>query len=161
MSTLVEKEKEELEFQLFRMQQNMERLKDKNEIKGIAQDKEDNWVIVYTNENQHQCNVMIQDCQTPYRGAWDFLIQATFTESGHMKIGDIKGPSNKGYGSIAMDELKQIAVERNVKGIKGDLAERDWDHIDRLIHFYEKHSFDIDVNEHKKEGDIYWSPSHY
>jgi hypothetical protein len=52
------------------------------------------------------------------------------------------------------------AKDQNVQYIKGDLAKRDWDHLDRLIHFYDKHDFEIHVDYDDKSGEITWNSSY-
>jgi GNAT superfamily N-acetyltransferase len=147
----------ELEFQLFRMQENIKEISKKNQVIGIDQTKEDKWVIVSAEDDGHRCKIMVNDCETAYNGNWDFSIQAVYADSDKIHIGDIKGPANKGYGSICMNYLKDIAREQNIPYITGDIAKRDWDHVDRLIHFYEKHDFDVDIDHKDKSGDIIWS----
>ncbi|MEC1826458.1 hypothetical protein P9E84_21845, partial [Bacillus paralicheniformis] len=52
--------------------------------------------------------------------------------------------------------LKEKAREHNIPVITGDIAERDWDHVDRLIHFYEKHHFEVTIDPGLKSGEIQW-----
>lgn len=148
---------EELEFQLFRMQENMKNIAKEAQVMGIDQTKEDKWVIVYSKDDGNSCRVMISDCETAYKGIWDFSIQAVYQDDETIKIGDIKGPSNLGYGSICMSYLKEIARNQNIPYITGDLAERDWDHLNRLIHFYKKHHFQVYVDRENKSGEIVWN----
>lgn len=58
-----------------------------------------------------------------------------------------------------MKHLKEIAREQNIPVITGDLVKRDWNHVDRLIHFYEKHQFDVQINWKEQSGEIYWVDS--
>ncbi len=150
---------EDLEFQMFRMQDNLKEIAKRWDVIGIEQSKEDRWVIVYADETQDMCKIMLTDCDSSFRGQWDFSIHATYEEDNSIHIGDIKGPANKGYGSICMDYLKEVALKHNVPCIKGDLAERDWDHLHRLIHFYEKHDFEVEVDTEEKCGEIKWYPT--
>ena len=149
---------EKTEFQLFRMQDNMKEIAKQWQVIGIDQTKDDNWVIVYTDQDEHSCKIMLNDCESAYRGAWDFSIHAKYEDENTIFIGDIKGPENKGYGSICMDFLKEVAKDQNIQYITGDIAERDWDHVDRLVHFYEKHNFEVKLNEEKKCGEIVCKP---
>ncbi|KZZ83610.1 MULTISPECIES: hypothetical protein [Bacillaceae] len=151
-------EKEELEMQLFRMQANIKDIakNGRGEVLGIDQTSEDKWVIVHAIDDGNACKIMINDCETAYKGMWDFSIQATYKTDDTIKIGDIKGPSNKGYGSICMNYLKQKARQNNIPYIVGDIAERDWDHVDRLVHFYKKHQFNVDLDSENKCGEILW-----
>ncbi|MCD7035077.1 hypothetical protein LRR81_12540 [Metabacillus sp. GX 13764] len=148
---------EELEFQLYRMQENMKEIAKHADVLGIGQSKEDKWVIVYAADDGNACKIMISECETSYKGTWDFAIQAVYQDEDTIKIGDIKGPSNLGYGSICMPYLKDIARRQNIPYIAGDIAERDWDHLNRLLHFYEKHSFHIELDEKSKCGEILWN----
>ncbi|MEH7664736.1 hypothetical protein V7193_18105, partial [Bacillus velezensis] len=66
------------------------------------------------------------------------------------------GPPNHGYGSICMKFLKHIAREQNIPKVTGDIAKRDWDHVDRLVHFYEKHHFDVWIDNDTQSGGIKW-----
>ncbi len=153
----IKEELELLEYQVFRMQENMKEIAKHWDILGIDQNKEDQWVIVYTQKDEYQCKIMLHDCDKPFRGNWDFSIQAQYTDQGSIFIGDIKGPADRGYGSICMNHLKDIARSENVASIKGDIAKRDWDHVDRLVHFYEKHHFHVEINRNHQSGEIIWN----
>ncbi|WP_332631516.1 hypothetical protein [Halalkalibacter flavus] len=148
----------DLEFQMFRMQANVKEIAKKRQILGIEQTKEEKWVIVSIVDDGHACKIMLNDCESAFRGSWDFSIQAKYEDQSTIFIGDIKGEENKGYGSICMDYLKEHAQDQNVQYIKGDLAERDFDHLDRLIHFYDKHNFDIEVDHENCSGSIVCQP---
>jgi hypothetical protein len=148
-------DRNELDFQLLRMQNDMKQIAKKYDVIGVDQTKDDNLVIVYKTEELDQCKIMLNDCESRYEG-WDFSIDAVFEDECTLHIGDIKGPSNKGYGSICMHYLKETAVDNNIPVIKGDIAERDWDHVDRLVHFYEKHNFHIELDRDNKCGKIEW-----
>lgn len=154
----LEQNLEELEFQVFRMQENVKEIAKKSQIVGIEQTKEEKWVIVSIVDDGHACKIMLNDCESSYRGNWDFSIQAKYEGGSTIHIGDIKGEENKGYGSICMSYLKEHAKDQNVQFIKGDLAKRDWDHLDRLIHFYEKHDFDVEVDHENRCGSIVYQP---
>jgi GNAT superfamily N-acetyltransferase len=154
----LEQELEDLEFQVFRMQENVKEIAKKWQIIGIEQTKEEKWVIVSIVDDGQVCKIMLNDCESAYRGVWDFSIQAKYEDQSTIHIGDIKGEENKGYGSICMDYLKEHAKDQNVQYIKGDLAKRDWDHLDRLIHFYEKHDFDVEVDYENCNGSIICQP---
>ncbi|WP_419095812.1 hypothetical protein [Halalkalibacter suaedae] len=154
----IKEEYEDLEFQLFRMQQNMKEIAKQQQVLGIEQTKDEKWVIVSLVDDGYSCKILLNECESAYRGNWDFMIQAKYDDPSTIFIGDIKGEENKGFGSICMDYLKEHALDQNIRCIKGDLAKRDWDHLDRLIHFYEKHDFDIVVNEAEQSGEIYWNP---
>lgn len=70
---------------------------------------------------------------------------------------------NKGYGTILLNKLKEIATKTNINKIYGQISSVDSDHIDRLLHFYKKNNFAVDdmgrvewnsnqIIEFKKEG---------
>ncbi|WP_096188770.1 hypothetical protein [Evansella halocellulosilytica] len=156
--TLIE-EYDDLEFQIFRMQENMKKISKKWNILGIDQTKDDKWVIVYSADDGHICKIMLHNCETPFNGSWDFSIHAQYDEQMNIKIDDIRGEENRGFGSICMKFLKEHALNQNIACIKGDLVERDWDHLDRLVHFYEKHHFHVAIEHETQTGLIYWQPS--
>ncbi len=151
---ILEQNLEELEFQLFRMQENLKEIAKKWQVIGIERTRNEKWVIVSMFDDGHQCKIMLNQCEAAYRDVWDFSIQAQYTDPFTIHIGDIKGEENKGYGSICMKYLKEHAKNQNVHFIKGDLAKRDWDHLDRLIHFYEKHDFKIEIDHENHCGSI-------
>lgn len=149
---------EEMEFQIFRMRENLFEIAKKWEVVAIDQTKEEQWVILYKYDDGNQCQIMLNECETAYTGQWDFCIQATYTETNTIHINDIKGPVNKGYGSVCMSYLQQMAEQKNIQYLTGDLVQRDWNHINRLIAFYEKHHFQVSVNAETKSGRIIWNP---
>lgn len=55
---------------------------------------------------------------------------------------------NRGYGTKMMQYLIDYAVENNFKEIYGNLAEIDFEHRDRLEHFYKKLGFNIITIHH-------------
>ncbi|KUP06873.1 hypothetical protein Q75_07195 [Bacillus coahuilensis p1.1.43] len=152
----LEEELTDLEFQIHRMKENMKEISKSYDIVGIEQTKDNRWVIVYVLDDGNRCKIMLSDCETSYDGTWDFLIQAQYKDDDHIFIGDIKGTPNKGYGTICIPYLKDKARENNVPKIKGDIAKRDWDHVDRLEHFYEKHNFEVSIDTQSMTGNIIW-----
>ena len=65
-------------------------------------------------------------------------------------LGDIDIPDkfvNYGIGSRLLMRFEEICSERFVKEIVGNLATVDLDHKERLIHFYEKHHYQITYEE--------------
>ncbi len=155
----LEQELQQLQFQMYRMQENMKDISKKAKIIGIDQAKEDEWMIVSAIESADTCKIMLSDCEKAFRGQSDFSLIAEYPEEGKIHIADIKGPPDNGYGSICMKHLKEIAREQNIPVITGDLVKRDWNHVDRLIHFYEKHQFDVQINWKEQSGEIYWVDS--
>lgn len=51
---------------------------------------------------------------------------------------------------------KDLSIEQNIPEITGDIDDRDWDHVDLLIHFYEKHDFQVEIDYEDKSGEIKW-----
>jgi diamine N-acetyltransferase len=153
----LQKDLDALEFQLFRMQENLKEVAKKYQVLGIDQDKHENWVVVYGKDDGNICRIMVTDSETPYQGTWDFSLHAQYEDKYTIHIDDIRGPVNKGYGSICMNYLKEIATNQNIHTITGEIAKRDWDHIDRLVHFYEKHHFHVELDEKNQCGEIIWN----
>ncbi len=61
-----------------------------------------------------------------------------------IEIGDIEcQKNNRGYGSIMMEKLIEYARENEFLCIHGWLSEVDYDHKERLYHFYQKFGFEI------------------
>ncbi|MFS0674778.1 hypothetical protein [Ornithinibacillus sp. 179-J 7C1 HS] len=159
-----EKNKEELkeeldniEIQLFRMQNNIKEIAKKSEVISIDQTPQDEWVVVYADREQDTWQLMLHSCKRPYRGNWHSALQAELKDDSTIHIAAIKGEENKGYGSVLMEHLKEMAKEENVQYITGDLVKRDFDHVDRLQHFYEKHDFEVKINHEKEFGEIEWN----
>lgn len=147
---------EELEFQMLKIQDQLKQVAKKGNVIGLEQTKENEWVIVYTVDDGQVCKIMLNDCKDAFRG-WDFALQAYYKDQHTIHIGDIKGPENKGYGSICMKYLKELAKDQNIQYITGDIAERDWDHKERLVHFYKKHNFYVSIDKEEKCGEIEWN----
>ncbi|WP_144593658.1 GNAT family protein [Priestia flexa] len=149
---------DELEFQLYRMQDNLKEIAKKYEVIGVDQPEENELVIVSAQNDGNECKIMINNCHKAYKGVWDFAIHGVYEDDHTIHIGDIKGPANKGYGSICMNYLKEVALDQNIHTIKGDIAKRDWDHVNRLVHFYEKHDFHVEIDYDNQCGEIEWTP---
>ncbi|MCM3412821.1 MULTISPECIES: GNAT family N-acetyltransferase [Bacillaceae] len=71
--------------------------------------------------------------------------------------------SNHGYGSILLSTLIEIAKKRNIDSITGWISSVDFDHLERLVHFYKKHNFEVILDENSKDslkiGDLKWKNS--
>ncbi|WP_099156571.1 hypothetical protein [Virgibacillus ndiopensis] len=146
-----------LEMQLYRMQNNIKKIAKKWDIVSIDQARNEQWVIIYVDKKEETCQLMLHDCDSPYRGKWDSAIQAEYKNDRTIHIADIKGEENKGYGSILMKHLKELAREENVQYITGDIVKRDFDHVGRLKHFYNKHYFDVNIDHEEQCGEIVWN----
>jgi GNAT superfamily N-acetyltransferase len=61
--------------------------------------------------------------------------------------------TNRGHGSLAMPHFLDYVKARGGKQVTGWLSFSDWDHIHRLIHFYRKHGFtvEMEVDPNKSE----------
>ncbi|UJL46901.1 hypothetical protein KFZ58_02845 [Virgibacillus sp. NKC19-16] len=152
----LKQELDSLEIQLFRMQENMRKIAKKNEIISIDQTKHGGWVVIYANKASNKYQIMLHDCTKPYRGKWDAAIETTYKDQHTLHIADIKGEENKGYGSVLMKYIKEIVDEENMQSITGDIAKRDFDHVERLKHFYRKHDFDVKIDYDEQYGEIVW-----
>lgn len=153
----VKEELDQLEMQVFRMQHNIKEIAKEAEVIGIDQTKHENWVVVYTSEEEDAFQLMLHDCRHTYRGNWHSALQAEYKENNRLHIAAIKGEEDRGYGSVLMHHLKEKARQENIQYITGDLVERDYDHVDRLMHFYEKHYFAVTFDHDEKSGRIVWN----
>lgn len=147
---------DDLQFQVFRMKENMEKIAKRWHIIGIDQTKHDKWVIIYSSDDGNVCKIMAHDCESPFNGKWDFSIHARYGQDFSMHIDDIKGPENQGFGSICMKYLKAYSTEQNIHTITGNISRRDRDHLDRLVHFYKKHHFTVTLQHSEYEGELIW-----
>lgn len=80
-------------------------------------------------------------------------------ENKHMQIADIRIEGtrvNRGYGSIMMQALMNLAHQMEIKYITGWISGVDWDHIDRSEHFYRKFGFKCELDHENKHGTITW-----
>lgn len=153
----IKEELDTLEIQLFRMRQNIKEIAKKWEVINIDQTNDFNWVVIYADKREEACQIMLHDCDEAFRGEWHAAIQADYKDENTIHIADIKGEQNKGYGSILMNQLKELARIENVQYITGDIVERDFDHVNRLKHFYSKHNFDVEIDHEEQCGGIVWN----
>ncbi|WP_245799124.1 hypothetical protein [Virgibacillus siamensis] len=153
----LKQELDSLEIQLFRMQENIKEIAKHADVISIDQTKENDWVVIYAWKEEATCQLMLHNCERPYRGKWNSAIEAEYKDGGNLHIADIKGEENRGYGTILMKHLKDVAREDNVQYITGDIVKRDFDHVDRLKHFYSKHYFDVKIDHQEQCGEIIWN----
>ena len=70
---------------------------------------------------------------------------------------------NQGLGSMLLNALLDIAKKRNIRRITGEISRVDIGHIERLVHFYEKHNFEVILcsgsTDVYKIGDLVWHRS--
>lgn len=145
------------DIQMLRMQQQVREIakEEKKEVIGIELIDDEEWVIVSKTQTNDTFQVMINQCSHPYQGTWDFVLEAEYQENHTLFIDDIKGEPCRGFGTICMNYLKEIAWKENC-GIEGNIAKRDWGHVERLAHFYKKHSFKISLDVEQQNGRIQW-----
>lgn len=113
------KELEELEFQVYRMRENMKEISQKYDVIGIDQTKYSNWVIVFKEDDGNICRVMLDDCQSPFRGSWDFCIQAEYTDHNNIHIADIKGPGRSRIRFCVNEIFKRYCDKAEYPGDQG------------------------------------------
>ena len=84
------------------------------------------------------------------------FIQCVLENENTLLIGDIihihKKYHNKGYGTKMMEKLLEYTKENNIKTIYGNLSLNDIDHKDRLLHFYKKFGFNVEIYDEAKEN---------
>lgn len=51
----------------------------------------------------------------------------------------------QGFGTVALECLVGVAEKKGIKKIHGVLSETDFDHIERLTHFYQKNGFEVKI----------------
>lgn len=69
-----------------------------------------------------------------------------------VKICDIQGTQNLGYGSLGLSLLIEWCKHEGIRRIYGDLSVHDLGHKDRLLHFYAKHGFSIHYDNIENEN---------
>ncbi|ADH99481.1 hypothetical protein [Salisediminibacterium selenitireducens] len=154
----IEQERDELFFQLMNMRENIKEISRKWQVLGIEPDKHENWTVIFLKDDGYQCQVMTKSCKEKFDGSWDFAIQGHYYDRFSLHIDDIKGEPDQGMGSVCMTHLKSYVSEMNISQITGDIVKRDWDHLDRLIYFYEKHGFSVSIDENDQKGFIQGTP---
>lgn len=148
-------EYEQIEMQMARLQDNIKNIAKHFHIVAVDQTKAGDYVIIYAADDGNVFRFMAHSCQSAFTGRWDFSIHASYAEN-KIHIDDMRGPADQGFGSVCMKHLKEYAAHQNKEEITGKLAERDWDHVDRLIHFYRKHQFTVELDNEKQSGFIQW-----
>lgn len=70
-----------------------------------------------------------------------------------INIGDIQHkPVNQGIGSELIKYLEETAKAENITYLTGWVSPVDFDHKERLLHFYQKNGFEIKVKEDEMGG---------
>lgn len=78
-------------------------------------------------------------------------LEAFINNSNSVSLADIVTPTeleNKGYASVLLKQLIDMATKKKLNCITGFIAATDFDHIDKLYHFYQKHGFEINPENH-------------
>lgn len=123
------------------------------EVLGIEKNRSGEWIIIFSN------------WEYIYVGHWhghynDHVLALAYSftpDNKRIVIDDIQTTRfNKGYGSFAMKYLLELAHKQKVEAISGWISPFDWDHIDRLKRFYEKHGFIVKLNHEARKGSIRW-----
>lgn len=93
-------------------------------------------------------------------------LSATYNSEDTIEIGDIEvfgENEGRGYGSILLHSLVNLAIENSVNKILGWISHTDKDHFDKLNYFYKKHGFNViwgnASNFPNKAADIIWANS--
>ncbi|MBU5220472.1 hypothetical protein KQI67_28275 [Bacillus albus] len=133
------------------------------EIIGIAKNKEKKEMIVY--KECTECSVYIKLLGESSRG-FERVSQINAriyknSDYRYMKIEDIQMIDNyMGNGSIAMEYLIKTSKKMGISYIEGVLAissvngEVIKEHFDRLIHYYEKFGFEVNIESGSTLGNI-------
>lgn len=70
-------------------------------------------------------------------------------------IGDIVSYiEGRGYGSIMLSRIVELARRLGIRELKGNLSSTDSNHFDKLEHFYKKHGFKVRFDPRKLSGSI-------
>lgn len=99
-------------------------------------------VIIY---DEFSSLTIIATCNDKFAGRIDCRI---WEDEKRISIGDIQcKKNNKGYGSLMMEKLIEYAKQHGFTSIDGWLSKVDFNHAERLYHFYHKFDFEIIPNE--------------
>lgn len=63
----LEKELHKLEFQIFRMRENLIDVSKDARVLGIDQSNNDDWIIVSSIDDGQTCKIMLTDCESAYQ----------------------------------------------------------------------------------------------
>jgi GNAT superfamily N-acetyltransferase len=93
-------------------------------------------------------------------------LSANYTSEETIELGDIEvfgENEGRGYGSILLDSLINLAKDNSIKIISGWISYADKNHFDKLDYFYKKHGFNViwgsDSNIANKAADVIWTNS--
>lgn len=133
---------------------------DKKEFLGLAPNKNKRLTITYIEQDcpSNEFNIIVEEFIGTINKVVYKLQIAFYEESKSIDIIDNHALiyDNKGNGSIGLKALTQLAIKKNYKTISGEISFPDWDHVDKLKHFYEKQNFKVTLNYEEKEGYIRW-----
>ena len=122
----------------------------------VTQTKFDEWVVLFSRPDS--CDVYVKRAYSFSYNNDLTLYSVYYKEENRIFIEDIQSTeenSNREYGSFAMKELLKMAGKLKVRKINGKISPKDWDHVDRLKHFYSKFGFTVELNEASQSGRIY------
>jgi hypothetical protein len=139
---------------LSRMIEKLNKLiKNEYEVLGIEKTGHGEWIIIFSNADY----IYVGQSHGFYNDHVLSLAYSITPDNKRIIIDDIQTTRfNKGYGSFAMKYLFELAHKLKVEAISGWISHVDWDHIDRLKRFYEKHGFNVKLNHETREGRIKW-----
>lgn len=125
-------------------------------------ERQDEVLIIIDNDTVvfKECgdDIVVAKYANPYNHNYQCKILCSWNiENNHIYIQDIYSPAtNEGFGSIAMEELFRNAKKAGIETITGKLyfkspSDDDYqEHKERLLHFYQKHGFEIINGKIKK-----------
>lgn len=136
-------------------------INDGMDVLGIDKTKLGEWLVIWRHPDD--VDLYVTRVGKKYRGWFEGKVTsllATFhEETKRIHIEDIQsngGNHNRGYASSAMKHLFFLANRLGVTTITGKISFVDWDHVDRLKYFYEKHGFLVRLNPEAQSGSIRW-----
>lgn len=110
-------------------------------------------VLVVVNPEEFEAQVFDLDSRE-YNQPRVLVLWATRTIDHSVFIDDIQGGSSRGHGTLAMERLLSSATQWGSTRVFGRLSPVDFNHIDRLVAFYKKFEFDIDLENRTVQKSI-------
>lgn len=101
-------------------------------------------VLTAINENEYEIEIFNLD-NTEHNLNRALVLWAESREKEYF-IQNIQGGNGKGHGEIAMNHLIEIAKRESKEQISGIISSVDFDHKCRLIAFYEKMGFKVNIS---------------
>ena len=126
-------------------------IKNGYKVLGVEKAEKGGWIIIFS----YLDYIYIGQWHGNFNNQVLSLAYSLNPEKKRIVIDDIQTTEfNKGYGSIAMKYLFDLAKKQNVEIISGWISSEDWDHINRLKRFYEKNGFILTLNYETMRGSI-------